>query len=289
MKKIGLALGGGGAKGFAHIPILEVFDELGIKPYCITGTSMGAIMGALYASGHSAKEIAGMIDQLLVAPRKSSLKEIFHNPDTFKFMELIDPHFSLKPKGLLKGEKLLNFLYEQMQVSTFEDLKIPLKIVATDFWRNEPVIFDKGKLLPAVRASMALPYLFTPVMLDDRVLVDGGLINNVPHDLLSSKCDIRIAVDIMGGNSKPKDKVPSPIDAVFHTYNVMMDTIAKEKLANHPVDIYLQPPLYDIDMLDFHKAEIIYQQGLETKDDFKRKLEHLLSGQKPLAAWLRRK
>ena len=281
MKKIGLALGGGGAKGFAHIPILEVFDELGIKPYCITGTSIGAILGALYSAGHSGNDIAKMINQLLVAPQRSSFKDLFRTPDTFKFLNLIDPHFSLKPKGLFKGEKLLGFLYEQMQVTTFEELKIPLKAVATDFWRKEQVVFDSGALLPALRASMAIPYVFTPVTIGDRVLV--------PHDLLSSKCNIRIASDIMGETSTPKNKIPNPIEALFHTYDVMMDAMASEKTANHPVDIYLQPPLMDIEMLDFHKAESIYQQGLKSKDDFKRKLEHLIEGKKPMSEWLRRK
>jgi NTE family protein len=289
MKKIGLALGGGGAKGFAHIPILEVFDELGIKPYCITGTSIGAILGALYASGHTAKEIAEMIEHLIIKPQKSSFKDFFRNQDLFKFLQLIDPQFGLKPKGILKGDKLLGFLYEQMEVDTFGQLEIPLKIVATDFWRKEQVVFDHGALLPAVRASMALPYIFTPVVIADRVLVDGGLMNNVPHDLLDPKCDIRIAVDIMGDYSGSKTRIPSPLDAVFHTYNVMMDAMAQEKLANHPVDIYLQPPIVDIDMLDFYKAETIYQQGLAAKDDFKRKLEHLLEGNTPLRSWLRRK
>lgn len=287
MKKVGLTLGGGGAKGFAHIPILEVFDELGVKPYCITGTSIGAILGALYASGHSAADIAEMVEQL-IAPRSSRFKDIFRNKDSFKFLELIDPHFSFKPQGLIKGEKFLGFLYEQMQVSTFEELSIPLKTVATDFWGRKPVIFDAGDLLPAVRSSMALPYIFTPVVVDGKVLVDGGLMNNVPHDLLSPKCDIRIAVDIMGKQSTPKDKIPSPMDAVFHTYQVMMDAMAQEKLTNHPVDIYVQPPLMDVDILDFHKAEAIYKQGLSAKDDFKRKLEALLEGKIPKLGWLRR-
>jgi len=288
MKKVGLTLGGGGAKGFAHIPILEVFDELGIKPYCITGTSIGAILGALYASGHSAADIVAMIEQL-IAPRNSRFKDIIRNKDAFKFLELIDPHFSFKPQGLIKGEKFLGFLCEQMQVSTFEELSIPLKTVATDFWGKKPVVFDAGDLLPAVRSSMAIPYIFTPVIADGKVLVDGGLMNNVPHDLLDPECDIRIAVDIMGNNSTPEDKIPSPMDAVFHTYQVMMDAMAQEKLKNHPADIYVQPPLMDVDILDFHKAESIYEQGLAAKDGFKRKLEALLEGKAPKPGWLRRK
>lgn len=287
IKRIGLALGGGGAKGFAHIPILEVFDELGIKPCCITGTSVGAVLGALYASGHSAEDIVGMTEQLVVS-RSTSLKKIINSKDSFKVLSMIDPHISFKPQGLIKGEKLLDFLYEQMQVSTFEELKIPFKTVATDFWRKEQVVFESGDLRPAVRASMAIPYIFTPVLTGDQVLVDGGLMNNVPHDLLDPECDLRIAVDIMGDRSKPKNKPPSPLEAIFHTYQVMMDAIAQEKLTNHPVDIYVRPPLLDVEMLDFHKAKSIYEQGLAAKDGFKRQLEELLSEKGPRLGWLRR-
>jgi NTE family protein len=288
MKKIGLTLGGGGAKGFAHIPILEVFDELGIKPYCITGSSIGAILGALYASKHSARDIGEMIDELIIKPSKSSVKDIFRNRDVFKFLQLMDPQLSLKPKGLIKGDKLLQFLYEQLGIDTFEELTIPLTAVATDFWRKEPVIFNSGELMLALRATMAIPYVFTPVVWEDRVLVDGGLANPVPHDLLSSKCDIRIAVNIMGQSTKPKTKIPSPMEAMFHSYEVMQGVMAKEKLENHPVDIYLQPPITDIEMLDFYKAETICQQGQKAKDGFKRQLEHLLEGRTPRPNWIRR-
>lgn len=288
MKKIGLTLGGGGAKGFAHLPVLEVFDELGIRPYCITGTSIGAILGALYAAGHTAKDIAEMFHELIVPPN-ARLKDIIRSKDVLKIIELIDPHISLKPQGLLKGEKLLSYLYDQMKVDTFEELGIPLTVVATDFWRREQVVFNSGDLLPAVRASMALPYIFTPVTLDDRMLVDGGLVNNVPHDLLDPECDFRIAVDIMGESSTPPMKVPSPRDAIFHTYQVMMDAMAREKQANHPVDIYLRPPLLDVEILDFHKPWEIYEQGLGAKDGFKRQLEQLLSGKSRKTGRLRRK
>ncbi len=273
--KIGLTLGGGGARGFAHIPILEVFDELGIKPCCITGTSIGAILGALYAAGHSATDIAEMFHELIVPPN-ARLKDIIRSKDFLKIFSLIDPHVSLKPQGLIKGQKLLSYLYDQMKVDTFDELHIPLTVVATDFWRNEQVVFNTGDLLPALRASMALPYIFTPVTIDDRVLVDGGLVNNVPLDLLDPACDVRVAVDILGKRSSPPTKIPSPRDAVIHTYQVMMDAMAREKLAHHPVDIYLRPPLVDVEMLDFHRPWEIYEQGLGAKDAFKRQLEELL-------------
>ncbi|MEI6892625.1 MAG: patatin-like phospholipase family protein [Pontiella sp.] len=287
MKKIGLTLGGGGAKGFAHIPVLEVFDELGIKPYCMTGSSIGAILGALYAANHSARDIGQMIDDLIIKPRKSSLKDLFRNRDSFKFLQLIDPQFSLKPKGLIKGDKLLQFLSEQLGIDTFEELSIPLKAVATDFWRKEQVVFSQGELMVALRATMAIPFVFTPVTWQDRVLVDGGLANPVPHDLLSAACDIRIAVNILGTSTKPKTKTPTPLQSMLNTCEIMQSIMAKDKLANHPVDIYLQPPITDIEMLDFHKAEIICQQGQKVKDDFKRQLAHLLEAPTPERAEIR--
>ena len=279
MKKIGLALGGGGARGFAHIPILEVFDELGVKPACITGTSVGAILGALYASGRGAAKIVEMLRRL-VAPKNGD-KESFWHHELLRGLSLIDPHFSFRSKGLIKGEKFLASLYEPMKASTFQELEIPLKIVATDFWNHRQVVFESGELLPAIRASMAIPYIFTPVIIGGRVLVDGGLVNNVPHDLLDPACDIRIAVDITGRRSVPSDKPPSALEAIGHTYQVMMDAMAQEKLRHHPVDIYLRPPLDDIEMLDFHKIEEIYRQGLSAKEDFRRRLERLLDGDAP--------
>ena len=279
MKKIGLALGGGGAKGFAHLPILEVFDELGIRPHCIVGTSIGAVLGALYASGCSAADMVEMIDQLLKL-RKSSTISKRPGRETLKAISLIDPHFSLKPQGLIKGEKFLEFLYSQMRISTFEELRIPFKTVATDFWRGEQVVFDHGELLPAVRASMAIPYIFTPVRKNGRILVDGGLMNNVPHDLLLKDCSLRIAVDIMGDHSTPATKTPSPLEAIFRSYQIMMDATTQEKLASHPVDIYVRPPLIDVETLDFHKADTIYEQGKAAKDRFKRDLEQLLDDRK---------
>ena len=272
MKKIGLALGGGGARGFAHIPILEVFDELGIRPDFIVGTSIGAILGALYASGHSAQAIANM----LLPPPSRSIKDALQNKETLRLLALIDPHFSLRPRGLIKGERFLQFFYEQIEVSTFEALKIPFLVVATDFWNSQQVVFSSGNLLPAIRASMAIPYVFSPVILDGRVLVDGGLVNNVPHDLIPNEYEIRIAVDVMGTRSNPSDKIPSPLEAIGHSYQVMMDATAREKQKNNPVDLYLRPPLCDIEMLDFHKAQAIYHQALAIKKDFKRDLLKLL-------------
>ncbi len=273
MKKIGIALGGGGAKGFAHIPVLEVFDELGIKPACITGTSIGSIIGALYASGLSAKDIA----DLIIVPQSTSFTDFFQNKELGAMIKMIDPDLGWNSQGLLRGERFLEFLYDGLAVKTFEELAIPFKCVATDFWRYTPVIFDSGDLSIAVRSSMAIPYIFAPVAMDGKILVDGGLTNNVPLNLLDEDCDIRIAINIRGERSAPKDKTPNMFEAIFHTYEVMQESTTNAYLASNPVDIYLRPPIVDIQVMDFHRAEDIYTQGLKAKDSFKKQLEELLS------------
>ena len=272
MKKIGLTLGGGGAKGFAHIPILEVLDELDLRPACITGTSIGSIIGALYASGLSANEIK----EICMVQQSAGFRETLKNRDLGKMLEMIDPDFSFKSKGLLKGEKFLEFLYDSLKVKTFEELPVPFKCVATDFWRYESIVFDSGPLSDAVRASMAIPYVFSPVVHEGRVLVDGGLTNNVPMDLLAPECEIRIAINIRGERSNPKDKIPNALEAIFHTYEVMQEATTNAKLVSDPVEIYLHPPVRDIYVMDFHRAEEVYKQGLEIKEEFRSRLCGLL-------------
>ena len=202
------------------------------------------------------------------------MKEIFRNKDAFKVFHLFDPNF--KPGGMLKGDKFLAFVEETMQAQSFDELQIQFKAVATDFWRREAVVFDSGDLLTAIRASMAIPYLFTPIVEDDRVLVDGGLVNNLPYNLLPPECDITIAVDISGDVTTPRNKIPSPMDAMFFTYQVMMDAMSNQKIQRIPPDIHVRAPIQDVEILDFHKAQEIYEQGLASKDDFREKLTALL-------------
>ncbi|MGM0646563.1 MAG: patatin-like phospholipase family protein, partial [Thermodesulfobacteriota bacterium] len=153
---IGLALGAGGASGLAHIQMLEAFDELGVRPHAIAGSSIGAIMGALYASGRSAREIKAIVSDLMVR-EKDSWKDIFVNKDIFQWMQFLDPEIG--QGGLVSSDAFLSFLFEHISVETFEELAIPLKVVATDFWQREAVVFDRGPLRSAVQGSMALPGL----------------------------------------------------------------------------------------------------------------------------------
>jgi NTE family protein len=176
----------------------------------------------------------------------------------------------------LKGEKVLDFLEESLQVKCFKDLEIPFRCVATDFWGYESVVFDSGDVLQAIRTSMAIPYVFAPIVSDGRVLVDGGLTNNVPVDLLDDDCDIKIAVNIRGQRSTAQDKIPNALEAIFHSYEVMLEATTRAKLDAHPVDIEIVPPILDVDVMDFHRAEEVYQQGLSVKQEFREMLESKL-------------
>jgi len=272
MKKIGLALSGGGARGLAHIPMLEVFDQLGIQPHRIAGTSIGAVMGALYASGLSGSEIREGVHSMLME-KGESFRKALSRKATFKWIKFLD--LELGHGGLLKGDKFIDFLYEAMRVDRFEDLKIPLQVVTTDFHSAEQVVIDSGELMDAVKASMALPGLFTPVRWDGRILIDGGTVNPVPFDLLRD-CDIVVAINVMGSLRQTRHKMPSLFRVVLGSFDIMQKSIIAEKLKQAPPDIYLAPDIVNVDILEFYKADEIYAQARPACQRLKHALEQVL-------------
>jgi NTE family protein len=273
-KRVGMALGGGGAKGLAHIPFLETLDELGIRPYRIAGTSIGAIIGALYASGLSGKDIRGLVDRLMVSEKEGWAEALFRK-DVLKWIEFIDP--DLGRGGLIDSEAFLAYLEQALQATSFDDLEIPLQVVAADFWKREQVIFSSGELSPAIKASMALPGLFSPVTYRGRVLVDGGLVNPVPYDLLMDDCDVVIAIDVIGTRVPDEDGVPSYLETVFNGFQIMQQAIMTEKLKHQRPTVYLKPELAGFRVLEFYRAEEIYRQTGPASRTLKRRLQSLLS------------
>ncbi len=252
---IGLALGGGGARGFCHIPVLQTLDDLGIRPNHIAGTSMGAIIGAIYASGTRPAEIRDIINGMVIQ-QGEGIKDIFQKPGLRKWFDLIDLNI-FKKGGVLKGGKIVEFLHEIIGVDTFEELQIPLTIVATDFHTGEEVLFDSGPLMPAVRASMSLPGLFEPVHFQDRLLIDGGVVNPVPHDLLLDT-DYVIAVDVSDLPQR-SSKVPGVTDALMGTVEIMGRQIGDTRRAVNPPHVFLRPDFGGVEMTDFHRAEKIFK------------------------------
>lgn len=272
--RIGLALGGGGAKGLAHVLMLEVFDELGVAPYRIAGTSIGAVMGSLYASGMSGRAIRHLIDQLTVSDEESWLGSLF-SEEISRWLDFID--LKLGNGSLADSSAFIRYLGETIGLSDFSELKIPLKVVATDFWSREQVVFDKGELLPAIQASMAVPGLFEPVNYAGRVLVDGGLVNPVPYDLLLDECDVLIAVDVLGTRTPEGSKGPGFFETTFNTFQIMQSSIMREKRERHAPDLYLQPAIENVRVLDFYKVEKIYRQAMPAAGELRSVLRRRIS------------
>jgi len=275
MKKVGIALGGGGAKGLSHILMLEVIDEFGIKPHRIAGTSIGAIAGVLYASGLSGKAIKENIEQMSIT-EGDSLSDIFTKKDVFKWLKFID--ISWKDGGLLKADTFLDNLMERVKVKDFEQLSIPLSVVAADFWKRDQIVFHNGDIRSAVHASMAIPGIFDPVVNGKQVFVDGGVVNPVPYDLLLDDCDLTIAIDVMGNRTESADLIPSLSESIFNSFQIMQKSILRQKVAACPPDIYIAPDIVDIQMLEFYKAEEIFKQAQSAADELRKALENQLQG-----------
>lgn len=256
-KAIGIALGGGGAKGLAHISILKVLDKLNPNIVALSGTSIGAIIGALYATGRSGAEVGKVVD-IILSTQNPFLNSIVSDV-ALGWIELID--FNLGRNQLLSAERFLDELSSQLKVETFEELKIPLKIVATDFWEQKQIVFDSGPLLPALAASFCVPGVFKPVENNGRLLVDGGSVNPVPIDIIHDDCEFLIGIDVIGCKAESEDYIPSISQAVFNSFQIAERSIVREKLRHCKTDIFFEVPVADIKMFDFHKAEEIYNQS----------------------------
>jgi len=272
--KIGIALGAGGAKGVAHIPMLEALDELGITPHRIAACSIGAVIGALYASGLAALEIKETIERLAIT-RSDTVRGVFSDRKINTWVGMIDPDF--RRSGLIKSESIMAQLCQDRSCDTFEELAIPLSVVATDFWERRAVVLDSGPLKPAIQASMALPGLFTPVELGGRVLIDGGTSNPVPYDLLMDTCDLVIAVDINSGSPAERGSVPGYFSTIFGSIQVMQQAIVEQELRARRPDIYVRPDLSAFRTLHFYRADAIYRQAQPAKQELKRQLEERLA------------
>lgn len=274
----GLALGGGGARGLAHIKILQVLDEFGIKPKIISGTSMGALVGCLYASGMSGLEIEDYARDLF-SKRTELLKRLYGNrPD--KWVSLIN----LRTPSILNAEAFFQMLMPEELPENFENLKIPFHAITTDFYTQEQYTISKGKLIPAVAASSALPALLKPVELDDRVLIDGGFVNPLPFNVLEGEVDITIAVDVTGEPARLAGKVPNSIDALIGCSQIMLRSLTnamleKNDLQNKQALILSQPKVGRYNVLDYFKIEDILTHSEDAANDLRQKLEQVLNQQ----------
>jgi len=204
--RIGLTLGGGGARGLAHLVVLEGLEEMGLAPAAIAGTSIGAIIGAGAAAGLTARHMRAHVEEVL-GERYGLVRQLIaaRAPALERLLSVLPVR-----SALLDAEALLDLLLPSRVPATFEALRVPMAIVATDFYRQEAMVLREGPLRRAIAASMALPVLFQPVAIDGRAALDGGLVDPLPFELVGEGMDVTIAVDVSGAAREPLSPFYSP-------------------------------------------------------------------------------
>jgi len=280
--KVGLVLSGGGAKGLAHIGALKVIEESGVRIDYIGGTSMGAIIGALYASGYSAKQLDSIFRQtdfstLIQDDIPRSSKTFYEKQEAEKYA-LVLPFDKFKigfPSGLSKGQNVYNLLSKLTShvstISDFSELPIPFFCVATNVESGNEVILDRGYLPRAVIASGALPSLFSPVVIDNKVLIDGGVVNNYPVNEVRAKgMDIIIGVDVQD-SLKSRNNLRSAFDVLvqINNYRTINAMIEKRK----KTDIYIHPNINDFSVVSFDEGKNIVESGAVAAEIYREELE----------------
>lgn len=273
MKSVALALGGGGARGLAHIAVFETLDEMGIRPVAIAGTSIGALLGAAYASGMSGRDIRRHVTTL-ANDRGVLLRKLLAARAGGTLGSLVASGF--RSATLIDAEKFCAQFLPSAVPDDFDDLAIPLTVIASDLYARREVAISKGPLKAAVAASMAIPGLSRPVLVDGSVLVDGGATNPLPFDKLRDKAELVIAVDVAGLPSQPRNEIPNALETYLATILVMAATIIEEKLRHGVPDITLRPNVGVFRTLDFLRVGAILRATEPVKAELRQKLEALL-------------
>ena len=301
-KKIGLALGSGSARGWAHIGVIEALNEAGIQIDYVAGTSAGAVVGAVYASG----KIHSFENSILQFDWKKVVS----------FLDVVFPK-----SGLIDGNRIADFVRTHVEEKNIENLSLPFRAISTDLVTGNEVVFQEGDIIEAVRASISIPGIFTPLRKDDMTLVDGGLVNPVPvsvvremganfviavdlnHDIIGSKGFNKTSVPDSATLAQDKEKeqaltkrdrmldalnkrfetlnlpaltqirqwmsrdpLPNIFEIIMSSINIMETQITTTKLKTDPPDLLIQPKLGHLKFLDFHRAkEAIFEGYKETK------------------------
>jgi NTE family protein len=276
-RRVALALGSGGARGFAHIGVLQVLDERGFEVVAVAGSSMGALVGGVMAAG-----------------RLTEFTEWATGLKQRDVLRLLDPKWALA--GVLAADRLIDHLDGFLDDALIEDLPIPYTAVATDITSRREVWFQKGLLRSAIRASIAIPGLITPVVADGRVLADGGLLNPVPIEPTASvPADLTVAVSLLA--RRPDHESAAPIrasakrtrsadwrarlrharspetpppaaelrlsDVIMNSLDAMQDMISRYRMAGLPPDVHIAVPVTAAGVLDFHRAGAMVTLGRE--------------------------
>ncbi len=274
-KRISVALSGGGASGFAHIPLIQAFEDLGISPYAISGTSMGALLGAAWANGMTSVDIINHCESLW--NNKTELIKKFWKLKSKQSKEIF------RGGGIIQfdASDVLNLFMPKDYPKTFKNLKIPFMAVASDFYDWKEVHFSDGNMILAIAASIALPAIFKPIAYENTLLIDGGCVNPMPFDLLPCESDIIIAVDVLGGPLRPYDikKKPSALNTILGASDLLMQSIINQKLKTRYPHILLRPDTRDFKVLEFYRFNEIIQKAQHIREEVKYQLDRMIEVQ----------
>jgi len=275
-KNVALVLSGGGARGIAHIGAIEVLEEKGFKITSISGTSMGAMVGAVYALG-----------------KLPEFKKWLLNIDKLELFKLID--FTFSAQGFIKGDRLFKELKQFLPDTNIEDLDVSYSAIATDIMNKREIVFTQGPIFDAVRASISTPSVFTPVKTASTMLIDGGTVNNLPLDRVKrSGEDILVAIDSIANvpfyedekeeviyqnkikkfksyfdeiKSKRISAQLSYLEIIDKSVNIMIEEVVKFKVAKYPPDVFIKISNDACTLFDFYKAKEIISYGREAANE----------------------
>ena len=287
--KVGLVLSGGGAKGFAHVGVIKVLEEAGVRVDYIAGTSMGAVIGGLYASGYNASQLDSIIKstdftRIIQDDVPRNAKTFYEKKDSERYaITLPFNRFKLSiPQSFSKGQNTYNLLVQAFdhvnEIQDFSKLPIPFLCIATDAENGEQVLLENGYLPEAISASGALPSLFSPVEIGNKLLIDGGVSNNYPvQELLAKGVDVIIGVDVQD-DLRTKDKLNTAPEILVQisNYKAIAAMVAKKDSTN----VYLRPDVGNYSVVDFGSKEAIIEKGTKAALTQLDALQEIVSRQK---------
>jgi NTE family protein len=264
--RIGVALGGGAARGLTHIPFIEAMDELGLRPAVIAGTSIGALIGSGWANGMSGAELRDHSYTVLGTMRIIAGR--LWGAQVRNLGNFFTKGFSM----LLDAERVVEAFLPDPFPREFKDLRTDFYVVATDFRSWHQAVFHSGPLREAIAGSVAVPGLFKPVQFANHLLVDGGVVNPLPLDQ-AADCDILVGIDV---NGEPSEMVQRSsrgvLDIWFGSAQIMMHSLTAHMMAAYPPDVYIRPHLSAFGAMEYWRVREIVSHVEKDKDNFKRAL-----------------
>lgn len=261
-KKLGLALGGGGARGVVHVGFLKALEEEGITPYCISGTSMGAIVGGCYAAGMPVDKMR----DILLSLKTSDIVDI----DVLMLMRL----------SMLRGKKLQKLFVKHLGETTFAELKMPYTCTAVDLYTGKLYIFKEGSLAKAVLASSCVPGVFRPVEHEDMLLVDGGVLCRVPvRQTKELGADVVVGIDAIKNTAEPVTKVSNLIGMAWRVFEIVDNAIVQHERSqsDYPCDLMLEPEMKGVSQFEVKGLEQAYNEGYQLGKDNAEKIRGLIA------------